>query len=487
MGNTVCAGPRLGKEPLQTTYGKDGEQHPPPEVDWVHGYTHGKCAAHPHAACPTQDGGYLLVGDCTTYAGTGDVGTGQEWPEDLKRAILVIKTAKDGTMEWSLRFGKIGHNYGKFAVQLPDGTYMIGGVSSVTDIDIVDFPYVQRRVLLRVSTDGILMKETVFPSANPNQPGRRDGIMGLAAEKGITESGGFVLYATGYVGGEVGYDPNTGEYDDDPMFLINLGRTFVTKLIVPALVPGKKSVTDPEVEWYRPIDAGIGDTKAAFRQGMRLFIDYNKAQLAVLSSACVSEENYDAEFAALAMSLDGELRWSKVYPAHECKGSHPYAFCQASDGEYVLGGHALENGWTESEQGPAGRALKINPSNGGITWETRFKQPGLHMNTECYGVCLLNNCKGLLFTCGTGVMPDEHPEDPDTMKTWMVLNAHLAEETGALRWLKPYTERDAGQNNAGEFAISTTDGGAVVLVDSQSFGSPETGGNFALAKVAPFL
>ena len=58
------------------------------------------------------------------------------------------------------------------------------------------------------------------------------------------------------------------------------------------------------------------------------------------------------------------------------------------------------------------------------------------MNTECYGVCLLPNSNG--------------------------------------------------QNNAGEYALSTPDGGAVVLIDSQSYGSAETGGNFALAKLSPF-
>ena len=68
----------------------------------------------------------------------------------------------------------------------------------------------------------------------------------------------------------------------------------------------------------------------------------------------------------------------------------------------------------------------------------------------------------------------------------MVLIVHLAEDTGALRWLKPYTERLNGQNNAGEYALGTPDGGAIVLIDSQSYGSHETGGNFALAKLAPF-
>ena len=68
----------------------------------------------------------------------------------------------------------------------------------------------------------------------------------------------------------------------------------------------------------------------------------------------------------------------------------------------------------------------------------------------------------------------------------MVLVVHLSEDDGALRWLKPYTERLNGQNNAGEYALSTPDGGAVVLIDSQSYGSAETGGNFAHPKLSPF-
>ena len=299
-------------------------------------------------------------------------------------------------------------NYGKFGAELPDGTFVVGGVAAVDDDSCPsDFLYVQRRCILRISKDGKIIKSTVFPAANPDDPGRRDGVMGLAAENGIAEDGGMVVYATGYVSGEAGYNKDTHEYDDDPMFLINLGRTYVAQL---TFLPVEKEpyglmAQDPTVSWYTPIEAGTQGS-LAFRQGMRVVIDRLNSQLAVLTTVCEAEDKFDAQFGCLALGLDGEVRWAKMYPAKDSSGSHPYALCLSSNGEYLIAGHAIENG-VFTDKGPAGRACKLNPSGGELLWDTRFKQPGQHMNTECYGICLLTNCNGVLITCGTGVMPDE--------------------------------------------------------------------------------
>ena len=417
-----CGAARDGEFKTFVTLGKDPEaekKHPLPEIEWVHGYTYGKLAAHPHATFATADGGYLIIGDCTSYHGTGDVGTGEDWPEALKRAILVTKASADGTFEWSYRYGHIGMNYGKFGVELQDNTFVIGGVAGLDDPDVTDHLYVQRRVLLRITADGRPIKDTIFPAYMPESPGRRDGIMSLVAEAGLTEDGGMVVYATGYVGGETGYDSTTHEYNDDPMFLINLGRTFVAMLVFGPVdkEPYGLVATDPSVGWNTVVDAGT-QGKTAFRQGMRIIFDRANFQLGVLSTACTSEDNFDAQFGFLAVGIvEGDVRWAKIYPAENANGSHPYALCLSSAGEYVIAGHAIENNWGGlGQKGPTGRACKINATTGDIIWDSRFKQPGRNMNTECYGVCLLPNSNGLLVTCGTGVMPDEHPDDPDEMK-----------------------------------------------------------------------
>ena len=43
-----------------------------------------------------------------------------------------------------------------------------------------------------------------------------------------------------------------------------------------------------------------------------------------------------------------------------------------------------------------------------------------------------------------------------------------------------FTSNAQLQNNAGEYIVATRDGRYAVFVDSQTYGSPESGGNFAL-------
>jgi hypothetical protein len=78
------------------------------------------------------------------------------------------------------------------------------------------FACVQRCVLLRLSASGALLSETVFPfSGGHSDPGRREGCMCVTpGEVGADE---MVVYATGYLGSESGYDHGAHEYDDDPM------------------------------------------------------------------------------------------------------------------------------------------------------------------------------------------------------------------------------------------------------------------------------
>ena len=91
-----------------------------------------------------------------------------------------------------------------------------------------------------------------------------------------------------------------------------------------------------------------------------------------------------------------------------------------------------------------------------------------------------------MLTCGAGVEPELHPKDSDLQKTWRVL-LHGVRADGTAAWQKTYTDAQQRklQNNAGENLIRTADGGIAVLVDSQSWGSSSTGGNFGLLKLSP--
>ena len=89
-------------------------------------------------------------------------------------------------------------------------------------------------MLVRLSADGAVLQTTRFPAAVAADPGRRDGIMCVAAAGvepaggGGGDSGGLVVFATGYAGGDSGYSNATG-YDEQPMFFISGGHAFVVR------------------------------------------------------------------------------------------------------------------------------------------------------------------------------------------------------------------------------------------------------------------
>ncbi len=63
----------------------------------------------------TNDGGYIIAGEISTSPGGG------LWD------VYLIKTASDGTFQWSQTYGGTGDDYGRSVQQTPDGGYIIAG------------------------------------------------------------------------------------------------------------------------------------------------------------------------------------------------------------------------------------------------------------------------------------------------------------------------------------------------------------------------
>ena len=63
---------------------------------------------------------------------------------------------------------------------------------------------------------------------------------------------------------------------------------------------------------------------------------------------------------------------------------------------------------------------------------------------------------------------------------------HRTDADGQPLWTHNYTTNDGPpyRNNAGEYIVAAADGGYALYVDSQSYGSAATGGNFALVRLA---
>ena len=470
-----------------------------PSIQWARGYTNGACESHPHAGVQLRDGGFLMIGDSVCY---------QQAHAALKRSIFLVRTRADGAVAWQRTLGVVGFNYGKGAIELSDGTLLLATSMSYADGDAaaMGYPFVERRVLLRLSHSGAVLHTTRFNASVPAEPGRRDGFMCVVeaeAEGGADE---LVVYATGYAGGDSGFDPARGGYDEAPMFFIKGGAAFVTKLVY---ARGEAAVP-PRVAFDRPLTLALSHHLVAF-QGMRLVVD--AAQLVVLAASHAVGQ-WHVQFGLVALGrADGAVRWATLRPPptlHPWTQSHPFAFAAAPGGGYVAVGHTIEvrpgrattRRRVESDPGPppfegrggrwrftagempTGRALKVDET-GRVVWDARFlATDDSDLNTECYGAAGLADGT-VVVACGTGVEPEDHPKDTPTQKTWRVFGALLS-PSGQVRWAGNLTDRARLQNNAGEHVVATRDGAAAVYVDAQSWGAPSTGGNFGLMKLAPF-
>lgn len=271
-------------------------------------------------------------------------------------------------------------------------------------------------------------------------------------------------------------------------FLVSLGHAFIRRFVFRASAPSEP----PRDSGGLTITPDVVGGFLTFRQGMRLQYDAARRQVVVLAAASSHPEDYEPHFGAVAVDADNvtSVRWYRLYKGDgevEFLTSHPYAMCASCHGGgdgYVFAGHSFHPSRCNGR--PVGRALKVRPDDGSVLWDTAFAANGLLLNTECYGVC--STPGGLVLTCGTGAHDGNACAAEDC---WRCLVVVLADEAGAsggkVRLVQPFTsnEPDAGGNNAGEDVLATPDGGVVVVIDSQSFGTPGTGGNFALMKLRP--
>ena len=453
----------------------------PPPIKWATGFAYKNCesmyspselldkfrnsttnslidSAHPHAGVQSTDGGFYMVGD----------GVCPE-PTNVHRHIFAMKTDADGILQWQTQIGDIGYNYGKWGIQLEDDNFVIAGSKSVKSRHS-KCGYVEQRALWVLSQEnGTILSESIFPN-DFGTDNRREGIMCINP-MGTSGDDEYEYVATGYVGGESG-DCN----DDEPMFLIFGGFAFLAKLVYD---PTTHSFDAQMEVTFNSSD--ITDRMIPM-QGMRVFDDVTNQRIGISAASHVDGDDA-VQFGMISIDYSGATLWSNLYPAaHDEQtgsGSHPYSMIPSSTNDgYVISGLALR----EKTGVPEGRMVKIG-SDGDLLWDRRFVYSlnghSAEMSVECYGVSVTMD-KGYITTCGTGWegQVEGQVNGVNDRDTWMAL-LHRTDIDGNVQWQKAYTNQSSG-NNAGEFVVTTAEGGYAMYIDANSFGPPETGGNFGL-------
>jgi hypothetical protein len=212
---------------------------------------------------------------------------------------------------------------------------------------------------------------------------------------------------------------------------------------------------------------------------MRIFEDSHN-RVYTMAVETHHKENLVEEMGLATLDFNGDIKWFKAFRADQIKGtsmSQAYALTVARDGSgYAVAGHGFKGN-------PWGRLIKVDPS-GNLLWDKRFRNCEHEstscdeVNTECYGVDTTPD-NGFIVTCGTGCT-GRHCSAKDGV--WMAY-VHRTDAHGNELWSKDYSTQDA--NNAGEYIVTTREGGYAVYIDAQSWGSKSTGGNFGLMLLKP--
>eukprot|EP01084_Bolivina_argentea_P125142 221747_1 len=428
----------------------------PPAVKWVTGYSVNGCESHAHAGVQSTDGGFFMAGDGVCYGHT----------DKIHRHVAALKTDSTGNKLWDIAIGTTGYNYGKWAIQLNDGNFVISGSKSVV-VHGSKCGYIEYRALWVLSKiNGSILSETLYPNNGESQ-NLRDGMMCInQANSSIDE-----YIATGYIGSESGCN-------DEPMFLIFGGYAFLMKLKYD-LNTNKFNVLYEVIFNQSKIL-----TDMIPMQGMRVFDDYSNKRYGI-STATHTPTDYNVQFGMISTDYNGNVLWNAIYPAtnkyNNGTASHPYALTLSTlnDG-WVISGLALK----QSNGIPEGRMAKIG-YKGDLIWDTRFEYNNdTDMSVECYGISITKD-NGYITTCGTGY------EGPNILKlndenTWMAL-LHRTDKNGVIDWQKCYTNQTEVLGNAGEFVITTKDWGYAMYMDCGEYGPDAnvTGGNFGLMLLYP--
>jgi len=370
----------------------------------------------------------------------------------INRYVYVLKTDANGNEEWRLILGTVGWNYGKFAIQLDDDTFVLSGAFTA----VVNREHVLHRGLVHIGVNGTVLQGPMLLPVQ--QAGRQEGFTGIA----LAEDG--ALVATGF------YNAYKN-YPDEAMFLV-YGQAGLTKF-----------ARDSSGQWSVAFDILLNTTGQPFTaaEGMRVL--YDETERVYVMSHTVQLQNPvqpgTFEFGISAFTLDGKLKWTRAFPAQSGNltglASHPYALTLGNDGSYAIGGLAAGVNVTQ------GRLVSVTPT-GDLQFDRRF-HGHFDYNIECYGVQPTRD-GGYILTCGYGLKSIRYPNETDYDLTWRAL-VQRTDSAGEPLWQTTYGNRSTHLSNAGEYIISTRDGGYAVYIDSKEWGNPGLGGSFALLRLMP--
>ena len=321
--------------------------------------------------------------------------------------IYIVKTSANGQMIWNREINIGGHNLGNSAIELEDGYLIIGALNRNSAL-----------IKLDKQTGSTIFSET-FNNGGTD-----------AFEHAVVTPNGIV--AVGYVNAQ---DSNNTFYTE--------GQGYIMFLDENANENSSINLNSYISQAYR--------------------IQYVNNELIISG---LSEEAFD--FKLIKMSLDGDVLWHQSYGGNNY--DHCFGMDIGSDGSIFLAGHTLSG-----TQNWDTYTIKLD-NDGNIIWEQKVGNPRgfnpQYIHDEAWGIKATND-GGCVTIAGTG---DEYNYSEcngnDCSDTWKAYLIKFS-SSGLIDWQSTFGSLDVfnfAYDWAGEDIDLTSDGGAIIAIDSGQFG-----------------
>ena len=382
-----------------------------------------------YAFTQTNDGGYILGG--WSYSGVGGDRTQPNWDTANTNAdYWVVKIDSLGNKQWDRRFGGVLGDYLSAVHQLPDGNYILGGmsISAIGGDKTETCRGGQDFWLVKTDSLGNKIWDRRFGGSN------NDYFFDLKP----TKDGGFIAggWSTSNAGGDKS-EPGRGNED---------------YWIVKVNAQGIK-------EWDKRFGGTDIDELHSLQQtadGGYILGGFSGSG----SNGDKTQSNWDTVGGSLGFSKDywivktdslGIKQWDKRYGG--TSNDYLYSLQQTTDGGYILGGYSFSDSTgnrTQATQGSADYWMVKTDALGNQLWDKRF---GGNVAEDLFGTISQTTDHGYLLagTSYSGMSGDKTEANISAEQIWLVKTDSL----GHKQWDK--TIFTAEHDEVG-FAMQTKDG-----------------------------
>ena len=301
-----------------------------PAIQWQQSYG-GSAASYTYKNTPTNDGGYIMVGETKAHDGDVTNHTVDTTAYAYNFDIWVVKTDAMGLLQWQTCLGGRGYDCGSSIIQTSDGGYMVSGVTASVDGQVTGNRGPYDAWLVKLDNVGNLQWQKCYGGTAYDK----------AEDVKQTADGGYIVAATtGSNDGDV--SGNHGSYD-----------VWILKIDAVGTIQWQKCYGGTNNESFFSANLQGGNAQRVLVQitndGAYIFTTSTTSNdgdvighHGIAGSITINSVGYfNGDFWVVKLDTVGTIQWQKSLGG--TNPEYPFSIVQSSDGGYAIAGATLSN------------------------------------------------------------------------------------------------------------------------------------------------